>query len=87
FDGDDGHDSEIFVKSVDGGPRHQVTHNRQVTGSPSWSPNGNRIAYLQTHGNRVDIYTIKVNGEEIRQVTDTRIEEDVLEWGRRPMTR
>lgn len=75
---------EIFVKRIDGGPRHQVTDNRQYTFTPTWSPNGKRIAYMELHGQRGNIYTIKVSGHAARQVTHSPLGKEWPDWGRAP---
>ena len=37
--------------------------------SPSWSPKGDRIAYASRVGGRFQIFTVKTDGSDVRQVT------------------
>ena len=80
-----GGDTEIFIRNSTGhGARLAVTHNTRVNAQAAWSPAGGRIAYIEDNGTSADIYTIKVGGGDRHRVTQTRIDEDVPEWGPRP---
>jgi Tol biopolymer transport system component len=80
-----GGDGEIFIKRTNGqGVRLAVTHNTRDSGQPAWSPAGGRIAYIEDNGTSFDVYTIKVSGDARHQVTHTRIDENLPDWGPRP---
>jgi len=59
----------------------QSTRNEDVKGGflPSWSPDGERIAFPWLKGEDLDIWTISATGDELKQITD-----DPL-WERRPL--
>lgn len=79
-------DFEIYVMNADGSGLRQVTRNRRQDFSPSWSPNGRRIAYTSCPrecplGNSVfipidhcadtGIYVASLNGSRIRKFKDS----------------
>ena len=55
--------------------RNDTGHVRITTGGndsfPSWSPDGQTIAFSREEGGNVDIYTVKVDGSELTRLTDT----------------
>jgi dipeptidyl aminopeptidase/acylaminoacyl peptidase len=52
--------------------------------SPVWSPDGRRIAFVEYHGRRSDIYLIDRDGSDLVRLTDTRRRvEDDLDWSSR----
>ena len=55
--------------------------------TPGWSPDGTRIVFslfLRTTG-QVDIYTVRADGRQVAQVTDTSDFEDLADWGPSPL--
>ncbi len=60
---------DLTVMKVDGSGRHSILDG-SIYG-PGWSPTSNRIAYAkQTGPGVIDVYTIKADGSDERQVTD-----------------
>jgi len=47
---------ELYVADFDGCNPHRITDNMSITLSPSWSPNGNKIAYTSFRDGNPDIY-------------------------------
>lgn len=47
---------ELYIADFDGYNPHQITNNKSITLSPSWSPNGNEIAYTSYRDGNPDIY-------------------------------
>jgi TolB protein len=45
--------TEIYTIGIDGRGRRRLTHNRSYDGSPSWSPDGKRIAFATDFGPRI----------------------------------
>jgi Tol biopolymer transport system component len=60
----DGHDSEIYTIWPGGGGKVQLTDNEQDDSGPSYSPNGERIAYSGFDWQDYDyeIYTVQADG-------------------------
>jgi len=47
---------------------------------PIWSPKGDRIAFIRRTGTDFQIFTIRPDGKELRQLTDTRGTDAHLAW-------
>src|SRR5262249_8387676 len=48
----------------------QLTHSSAFDAQPAWSPDGRRIAFWRDLGDGEDLYTMRANGTDVRQVTD-----------------
>jgi TolB protein len=69
---------EIWLMSSDGTRVHRLTTLGRVSAFPAWSPDGKRLAFeSDAHDQRDQIYTIGVDGKDLRQVT--RSTSDVIE--------
>lgn len=80
----DRYDTELVVVGVEGGTPRILTRDRISVGSPRWSPDGTRIAYLaamQEHKPR-QIYVLPMNGGDSERITDA--PEGVLSFAWRP---
>jgi TolB protein len=53
---------------------------RSYNTSPAWSPKGDRLAYTSRIDGRFQIFTIKLDGTEVRQLTRDGNSEDPS-WG------
>jgi Tol biopolymer transport system component len=62
-------DTEIYTINPTGGTPFQLTNNERRDTDPSYSPNGQRIAYTGTDGDS-EIYTINATGGTSFQVTN-----------------
>jgi Tol biopolymer transport system component len=63
-------DTEIYTINPTGGTPFQLTSNERRDTSPSYSPNGQRIAYQGFDGSDSEIYTINATGGTPFQVTN-----------------
>ncbi len=59
----------IWLLSVETGEARQLTAGQARDTSPQWSPDGSRIAFLSTRGDKPQIYVIGVDGGEARALT------------------
>ncbi len=70
----DGQTWQIYSVEPDGSGLTQLTHvpDPEVTGDPSWSPDGTRIVFTvqPSAGNRSDIWVMDADGSNLRQLTD-----------------
>jgi Tol biopolymer transport system component len=77
-------DSQLYLLHPDGGGLRQVTHVSADTMllSSSFSPDGRQIGYSQTgDAGRPDIFTMRVDGSDVHQVTRTPLWESAPDWG------
>ena len=67
--------SEIYVMDADGGNQQRLTENRNSDWSPSWSPDGKRIAFMADRkGDHIkfDIYVMDADGGNQQKLTNHR---------------
>ena len=68
-------DSDVLLVDVDGRGLRKLTDGFS-TSSPAWSPDGERIAFVHDD----IIYSIGVDGEDLRQLTDVDSRGDLPSW-------
>jgi TolB protein len=80
FSGGPPHAEDVYVINADGTDLTRVTTDPAADFDPSWSPDGERIAYRHQPGDDLstDIYTIKTHGSGLRNLTRS---DGVADWG------
>src|SRR5712692_1800004 len=59
----------IWIVALDSGGARQMTSNDALNGNPKWSPDGKRIAFTSTRGEKAQIYVMPVDGGEAQALT------------------
>ena len=81
---EDGSQGQYFLMHPDGTGRRQITHFADGTwiGRPSFSPDGESIAFAKGPENRIAaVYTMRLDGSHIQQVTHTTYWDSAAAWG------
>lgn len=84
---------EIYTIRPDGSGLRQLTHSHGTDAHPVWSPDGQWLAFVSARRGFKDesihadanqpygeIFVMRADGSEVRQLTDDRYEEGVLAW-------
>jgi WD40 repeat protein len=76
-------DGSLFLVGLDGTSTEISVHGETVYSyGPAFSPDGSSIIFMaNTEGNLLDVYTMRLDGSEPVQITDTPEEEDFADWG------
>ena len=61
---------EIFVVNADGTDLRQLTENNVEDSFPTWSPDGNSIAFMSYRDGASKIFVMNTQDGEVRQLTD-----------------
>lgn len=65
---ENGYVRNIWLVAVDGGKLRQLTRGGKDS-SPTWSPDGNKIAFTSARDGKNQVYVLDVHGGEARQIT------------------
>jgi dipeptidyl aminopeptidase/acylaminoacyl peptidase len=67
-------DRELVQMEIASGAQHSLTYERKGVGSPRWSPNGDRLAFVAVDGTGKDakpqVYVLPMSGGEAGKLTD-----------------
>jgi dipeptidyl aminopeptidase/acylaminoacyl peptidase len=76
---DDGN-REISTMKADGSEVTNLTNNPATDESPTWSPDGARIAFTSDRSGDTDIYVMNADGSNVERLTDDRGFEGNFSW-------
>jgi Tol biopolymer transport system component len=62
---------DIFVAGVDGTGLSQLTDDHYKDRLPRWTPEGDRIVFYSDRSGGYEIWSIRADGSDLRQLTDT----------------
>ncbi|MCL4542661.1 MAG: hypothetical protein M1458_02795 [Deltaproteobacteria bacterium] len=65
----DHYNTEIYTININGGNLKQLTYTGGINTSPSFSPGGNRIAFVSNRGGSPQIYLMNADGSDQRRIT------------------
>lgn len=66
---------EVMVLDVASGEHHQVTYIGHKSRYPAWSPDGERLYFHSDRQGNFDLYSISVEGADLRQLTTSLADE------------
>ena len=69
-----------MYKRQDTNNYYQLTHNTATDRSPTWSPDGQQIAFVSNMDGQWDIYIMDSNEDRIQRLTNSVSEEKVPSW-------
>jgi dipeptidyl aminopeptidase/acylaminoacyl peptidase len=78
----DRYDTELVLVSVATGAQHVLTEDRRATGSPRWSPDGTRIAFLASPGEKKpqQVFVLRLDGGDAVQITHSKTGVEAYAW-------
>ena len=71
---------QIYVMDSDGKNRKRLTNGPANNLVPSWSPDGQRIAFVSTRHEATEIYVMNADGSKQERLTNNRVDDDYPSW-------
>jgi len=72
---------EIYAAHADGGNLRRLTDDPAADDEPSWSPDGQWIAFHSDRGGNFDIYIMRPDGSDVRRLTSDPSDDVDPDWG------
>ena len=72
--------NEIYVMDADGKNQQRLTENPSADWHPSWSPDGERIAFASQRAGNAEIYVMDADGQNRRRLTENRRNDWYPSW-------
>jgi dipeptidyl aminopeptidase/acylaminoacyl peptidase len=70
----DRNERELLQVDISSGAQHALTYDRKTSGSPRWSPGGDRLAFTANDGAgkeaKPQVFVLSMNGGEAKKITD-----------------
>jgi len=60
---------DIYLMNTNGNIISRLTRSNSIDISPTWSPDGKKIAFVSDRGGNPNIYTMNSNGQNVRRLT------------------
>ncbi|GLC24247.1 S9 family peptidase [Roseisolibacter agri] len=74
-------DSDVWLVRTDGSaPARRLTTSKKSDGSPRWSPDGRRLAFVSAREERPQIFVLDPNGGEAERLTDAKTAVSAFQW-------
>ena len=73
-------DENIFVMDADGGNQTRITGNQKSAGNPSWSPDGQRIAFDAFKDKNFEIFVVGPDGKNLDRLTNNLLHDQSPAW-------
>ncbi|MDD4748213.1 MAG: DPP IV N-terminal domain-containing protein [Salinivirgaceae bacterium] len=73
-------DWDIFVMDIDGNKFANLTNTPEEENYPSWSPDGNQIAFVSSRDGNYEIYVMNHAGENISRLTNNQFSDTHPLW-------
>ena len=73
--------NDVFVMDLDTKEVRQITDNPYEDAEIAWSPRGDLIAFHSRRDSVDHIFTMKIDGSNVRQITTTQTYHGEPEWG------
>ena len=70
----------IILSNLDGSNQKNITNNTSINTSPTWSPNGDRIAFISQRDGTPQLYLCDAEGANLRKIVKEGGEADSPAW-------